>query len=266
MITISGISRLSSETSHWLKSNDITLYQVGHDFRSKTKKELLEMYNLALLNFIIGGDYSEGEIGCLVSHQEVYKHMIKHKVDSALIIEDDAQLNVEISVLDKYVKECEQSCYEIVHFSPGKGGILMRNKNSLLDAIELPLGAFSYWITTNGARKLLCSDPILGLADWPLSIFRLKKGSTQEKIFTHEDIGNSLIDKTRDVKSAQRVNITYRKHMLRTCKRDKKFLLRLYKELGIWTIIKILVLIKIFKKVYFLRKFKRNINNDTINL
>ena len=140
----------------------------------------------------------------------------------------------------------------------------MRKRNSLLDAIELPLGAFSYWITTDGARKLLCSDAILGLADWPLSIFRLKKGSTQEKIFAHEDMGNSLIDKTRDVKSAQRVSIAYRKHILRTYKRDKKFLFKLYKELGIWTIIKIFVFIKNFKKLYFLRKFKRNINNDTI--
>ena len=174
---------MSPETNHWLKSSDITLYQVGYDFRSKTKKELLGIINLELLNFIIGGDFSEGEIGCLVSHQEVYKHMIKHKVDSALIIEDDAKLNVEISVLEEYLNECQQSYYEIVHFSPGKGGILMRKRNSLLDAIELPLGAFSYWITTDGARKLLCSDAILGLADWPLSIFRLKKGSTQEKIF-----------------------------------------------------------------------------------
>jgi GR25 family glycosyltransferase involved in LPS biosynthesis len=266
LITISGISRIDSKTRNWLNLSDVTLYQVGHDFRSKTKKELQEEYNLELLTFIIGGDFSGGEIGCLVSHQEVYKHMMRNKVASALIIEDDAQLNVEVSVLEKYIKECEESNFEIVHFSPGKGGILKKNDNLLAYAIELPLGAFSYWMTIDGARKLSRNNPILGLADWPLSIFRLIKGSTKEKLFIHADMGNSLIDKTRVSKSAYRENIVYRKNILRMRKSDIKFLSKLYRELGIWTMIKVFGLIKILRKAYFLRKFKRNINNDTVNL
>lgn len=109
-----------------------------------------------------------GEIGCALSHINVYEHIKKHNISQAIILEDDA-------IVSTHFKAILQSCltklparYEILFFDHGKAKSYPLIKKSLPEGYKLVryrypsansrrsiMKATAYMITLAGVEKLL---------------------------------------------------------------------------------------------------------------
>jgi len=181
---------------------------VGIDGKLLDISEEFSRPKMELLKFIIGGEPSSGEIGCLLSHQAIYKDIVKDGIDSALILEDDAEMLVDIKDLSGAITICEKSKYDLVSFYAPKGGIVVDCDNKIQRALVPGLYAVAYWISQKGATKLYTGDYLLGLADWPVAVANLRTGVFREQLFTHSGEKNSIIFPTLNSNAQNRKNIS----------------------------------------------------------
>lgn len=102
-----------------------------------------------------------GEIGCHDSHVRLWKHMIKNKIPAALILEDDADIRYT-----KNTERCFKKLFENIKRNKIEYDILFLGRHkehtkyySIIPSIVKPRdtqGLFSYVLTLQGAKKLLC--------------------------------------------------------------------------------------------------------------
>lgn len=113
----------------------------------------------------LGRELSNGEIGCILSHQSIYREMIKKSMPYALILEDDVDLNADVVELCKKVELESLECDTLLLGYHGKtreqlllNASYMKtlNKSTKVYKLnELAYGAYGYIISLQGAVKLL---------------------------------------------------------------------------------------------------------------
>ena len=81
IISISGESRMASSTRELARTYESkgNLIVHGIDGNENDFTSLFTENHMTILEFIAGGTLSNGELGCLLSHQEMYKYIINNK-------------------------------------------------------------------------------------------------------------------------------------------------------------------------------------------
>lgn len=132
----------------------------------KKLKDIDKYINLNKLKCIenINRELTPGEIGCILSHQLIYKKILDENITYALILEDDINLNLNINILKEI--NFEELTFDTLLL--GYSGALMEDlylKNTVLMKInniysicklkEQAYGTYGYIVSLNGAKKLL---------------------------------------------------------------------------------------------------------------
>ena len=269
LISISGKERVPKSTLSLLEKNkQLATTTVGIDMRERSIEEINNTYKLDLAGFITGGLISSGELGCLLSHQQIYRSMINENIPSAIVLEDDAMLNTTTDEFETIVRQCEQSEFDLVNLHTDLGGLLLGRKNSpLLRAFVPPLSAFSYWITLKGAKVLSAESACpLGLADWPPQINKLHVGGVAKNLFEHSGNANSVIAPTLSSQAETRINMSYRpiSHFLN--RRAIAYLCILIGRIGFWATFKALVSNRTYRRLAKVLFTKTRGSNRTIKI
>lgn len=134
-----------------------------------------------MIKFLVHRKMSLGEIGCAISHKQIYDHIKIRKDTLALILEDDTivcnfeQLKMAIYEFQKIMAENPglPTALQIgsTHFNFSKF-----DSESLLQKIDFPsYGTFGYLLNYHAAVFLSDSNTkITSTADWPISALELR--------------------------------------------------------------------------------------------
>ena len=258
IVTISGLSRMASSTQElaqdYFSRNDLEIY--GVDGNSTELSNFFTQDSMEILEFIVGGKLSIGELGCLLSHQYMYKYILDSKYDSALILEDDAELLIDPEHLKSIIRQCQKSKYDLVSFFSSGGGVIAQDKNGLFGKSLVPsLGAVAYWINSTAAKTLLVKNYYLGLADWPISIAEINSAQYTHEVFSHADHNISIINNGHDATASKRVSVMYRNPIFLLFPNNFAKLHIVLREIGLVPLIKIMAIFRIYRRVFrlFLR-------------
>lgn len=140
---------------------------IDHHFIEATDGKLLTPEQLSAYaktrrHLFIGHDLTNGEIGCLLSHRDVYRHMIAHNVACALVLEDDAVLSPDLpAVLNAIEPLITSGKADMVRMLSRKK---VYNRSRILGTLTgeyklarpfgLPGGAYGYVLNLKAARHL----------------------------------------------------------------------------------------------------------------
>jgi len=267
VISIDDLTRTALKTKTLIQKfqNTDDFFLIGIDGSKIESSEILTNDSKKLLEFIIGGVVSTGELGCLLSHQAIYEFMLRREIDSAIILEDDACLNLEIEELEQLILECEISGYELVSFYSPKGGVIRKLDNKLIGSNLIPgLFACSYWINLSGARKLKSNDYYYGLADWPVTISKVKMGTLIKPAFLHSAEKFSIISTSLSDNAQYRNSIIFRN--LKTIFKINNFshLMKIVNEINLFNAFKLVFMYRIIRRFYRLKYLKTSGLNETI--
>jgi collagen beta-1,O-galactosyltransferase len=102
---------------------------------------------------------SVGEIGCYLSHTNIWKEIIENNYNNCIIFEDDVIPKVDYLTISKYIEDVPDD-YDIAYlgwWSRTKSNSKDKNSNWLYTDKEDKkiLGLYSYIISNKGAKKLL---------------------------------------------------------------------------------------------------------------
>lgn len=135
-------------------------------FKAVNGRELdtdnLPVYDRLRRRLFFGKDLTKGEIGCLLSHRDVYRHMVDNNIETAIVMEDDVFIE---PAFPQVIREIIASPvpWDIVRF-------LAYEKVQKIgrDLYELPLkpyrlariptssgGAYCYMLNLRAAQRLL---------------------------------------------------------------------------------------------------------------
>ncbi len=116
----------------------------------------------------IGRLLGKSEIGCILSHQSIYKQILCKKIPYALILEDDIYINKQIKkILNSLEKNIKKKTFDTILL--GYHGIYSRTDLKLKSKVEKNIytnfniiklkekayGTYGYIISLNGAKKIL---------------------------------------------------------------------------------------------------------------
>jgi hypothetical protein len=267
VISIDDLARTPLETKILIEKfqNTGNFFLIGIDGTKIKSNDDLSNDSRKFLEFIVGGVVSTGELGCLLSHQKVYESMLRREIDSAIVLEDDACLNLEIEELEEIILECEKSGYEMVNFYSPKGGVIRRFDNQLIGSNMVPgLFACSYWINLSGARKLKSNDCYYGLADWPITISKVNMGTLIKPAFLHSAEKFSIISTSLSENAKYRQSIIFRnlKSVLKI--NNVPYLLKIVNEINLVNTFKLMFTYRIIRRFYRLKYSKTKGLNETI--
>jgi GR25 family glycosyltransferase involved in LPS biosynthesis len=94
-----SIDRQKSIKLQFQKINFPFEFIYGIDGKKLSKAELNQYYDDAIAKKYCGRSLELGEIGCAISHRLVYKKMIDENIDRAIILEDDALLENDFTLV-----------------------------------------------------------------------------------------------------------------------------------------------------------------------
>lgn len=151
---------------------------------------------------------TRGQIGCYMSHVNIWKHVIEQNIPAALIIEDDVSLFYSDATQRQRFLEMTQalsqlSDWDLCYLGRGKQIDWPESHLSLPDTFSRPRGCcglFFYVISQQGARNLLQHvEPIFYPID--LLVARLHDADKIKAISVRERIGyvTSLESDTRNI-------------------------------------------------------------------
>lgn len=129
-----------------------------------------------------------GEIGCAMSHINLYHHIVNNKIEKAIILEDDAIVSQEFEKIVEQSLDKVSSNMEILFFEHGKAKSYFLKKK-LVEGYKLVHYRYpsktskrainrttAYLITLEGARKLLkYAYPIRLAADYLTGALQITK-------------------------------------------------------------------------------------------
>ena len=131
------------------------------------KEEVDKVYNRELSIKYFKRDLALPEIGCACSHINIYKSIVKDKIEYALILEDDISFNTDLLKIEDQIKYFPKK-WDIVllgHHSAYSRDIDTQgsiwNKKMLFDSytlqypVENGYGTYGYLVSLNGAKKLI---------------------------------------------------------------------------------------------------------------
>ncbi|WP_263081125.1 glycosyltransferase family 25 protein [Endozoicomonas sp. Mp262] len=130
------------------------------DGRQLTEKEKNDKYSEKKAIDIRGRALAPGELGCYLSHCNIWHQMVEHNIQHALILESDAEFSEEaiavINALNKfpadwelimlYYRDCYPSFWNQAPITNNTKLVRFSNKSSCTTA---------YLLSLSGARKLL---------------------------------------------------------------------------------------------------------------
>lgn len=101
-----------------------------------------------------------GEIGCYDAHYRLWKHIVDNNIPSALILEDDADINYGQSTVDRInemFREIQENNiqFDLIYLGHNNN---KRPKKMVTRSLGTPAGVqglFMYYLTREGARKLI---------------------------------------------------------------------------------------------------------------
>ncbi|MEZ5815292.1 MAG: glycosyltransferase family 25 protein [Alphaproteobacteria bacterium] len=159
-----------------------------------------------------GRDLKPGELGCLLSHRNIYEEIVKRNLDIALILEDDARLHEDTkAVLEALLKK--NITFDLIRLlgSPKVAKGKHRKIAKLFKDFWLvrlrttPGGAHATLVTRRGAKKLVKTtqkfafpiDTILGRG-WETGIdaYSIQPGLAVQDLSFESAIGEERHDKT----------------------------------------------------------------------
>lgn len=107
-----------------------------------------------------GHDLTPGELGCLLSHRGVYRHMIENRIPVALVLEDDAILADELPDVLRALMKCPVE-WDLIRFlardkvyKQSRRLGLITAKHRLCRPFGTPGGAYGYLLTLRAAQAL----------------------------------------------------------------------------------------------------------------
>lgn len=116
---------------------------------------------------LFGRELLLGEIGCALSHKKIYQKIVDEKIPYAIILEDDAVLEKEVSVVIKKIT-VSSLLWDLIllgHYKSNKAGlkspISLWDKHRITSSFilgrlaDFGYGAHGYMITLECAKKLL---------------------------------------------------------------------------------------------------------------
>jgi hypothetical protein len=190
LISINNFARTDSLTRSFydvlLAENKLHIF--GVNAYQQEHLEFLRYKNLDFIKFIVGGEISDSEFGCMLSHQLVYKDMIDRNHDSAFVFEDDAQILTDLEYLSTLPSTWSAEGWDLVLLFWDQGGVVDFSKAAQVGKIVIPpTRTVSYWLTSDAARLLLSSSGLYtGLADWPLEFCKLRAGVFYKNLVSHK--------------------------------------------------------------------------------
>jgi glycosyl transferase family 25 len=117
----------------------------------------------------IGRELCRAEIGCALSHMEVYQRVIRDEVSLALVLEDDIQFEPNLKqVIDAIATGGQPDNWEVLllgHHSLSSrkmitshniwSGLKLVGKHKFFRPSEIAAGAYGYLVNQRGAKRLL---------------------------------------------------------------------------------------------------------------
>ncbi|MHA6999505.1 glycosyltransferase family 25 protein [Aeromonas schubertii] len=133
-----------------------------------------------------GHELSPGEIGCALSHINVYEMMIDKGIERCVILEDDAYLHMHFKKIVEAITACDNSEIVFLHHGKAKKWPILRAlpEGYRLAKYRVPsknskravLSAAGYILTLAGAKKLLShAYPVRMPADYLTGRLQLNK-------------------------------------------------------------------------------------------
>ncbi|AIL31963.1 glycosyltransferase family 25 protein [Basilea psittacipulmonis] len=129
-----------------------------------------------------------GEVGCAMSHINLYEYIVKNGIAEAIIFEDDAIVPHEFKKIISTALAKVPKRKEIVFFAHGKGNIwpvkkklperyyLVRYRIPSRNSLRFITNTSAYYITLEGAKKLLKQAyPIRMPADYLTGLLQRNK-------------------------------------------------------------------------------------------
>lgn len=130
------------------------------------EKFINEVYNKEQFYRVNDRNANRGEIGCLLSHLEIYREIISNDIDNCLIFEDDIVIHSGFSSMLKDILSLDIN-YDFIllnytnnHHLDTKSrcslwGKVKVNNTVLSRPIETCFGTSAYIVSNSGARKVL---------------------------------------------------------------------------------------------------------------
>jgi GR25 family glycosyltransferase involved in LPS biosynthesis len=252
-ISIGGISRTPVSTRKFIEiaQGEKSLFEFGVNLSGRSEAELDPAVDTSVGEYLIGGPMSLSEIGCALSHQKAYQHMIQSGYSSVIVLEDDAELLISPKELSKLVLEWEKSSYELINLYSKVGGVLLgRRRAKILKNLVPAQGAIGYWLTLSGAKKLYSQpNKVNGLADWPWMISNLKIGSSNPSIIDHAGKENSTILNSLPQGASNRPLLFYRSVMSLFKERNFREQKFLRQEYGVLRFLYIIIIYRSIRRL-----------------
>lgn len=234
------------------------------DGKRLSEKDLSTIYDKeeALRN--LGRELTLGEIGCALSHIEIYKIIVEKNISYALILEDDISINFNLSkVIGNLIKVDKWDLILLGHHSGLDNDYTQKSELSFWGRVKiLPdykicrlcgkgYGTYGYIITLNGAKKLLSQTKLITK---PIDFYTsdssiLNVYALDPVIITPKDTLSEQSEIYQERKLAESEYLDKYLHLSKT----KRLVVIVLKRLGL---LKIFLKINRFrKKLVFLKKY-----------
>ena len=156
------------------------------DGSSLTDQEIDQVYKRNLHEPTYPFTLNEGEIGIFLSYRAVWERMLEEKLDVALLIEDDIDINIEIfnhayAIAIKHIKKLGYIRFPIKYRKYNIRNIDNKNNILLCEQQVIPLGAHCQLVSSDAAIKLLDKTEYF---DRPVDTFQQLRHITGQRIYS----------------------------------------------------------------------------------
>ena len=165
------------------------------DGSSLTDHEINQVYKRNLYEPAYPFTLKEGEIGVFLSYRAVWKRMLNEKLDVALIIEDDIDINLDIfnrayTLANKHIMKLGFIRFPIKYRRHNIRNVDTENNIYLCEQEVIPLGAQCQIVSSVAAINMLDKSNYF---DRPVDTFQQLRHITGQRIYTAYPNGISEI-------------------------------------------------------------------------
>lgn len=162
-------------------------------------------------------ELSDQELGCALSHAQVYRHMIAASIPHAIVLEDDA---IPTSRLVEFIRTRAYTRANLILLYHQAAYVRLTGRKEIFPGTFLTRlatscsGAVAYSLNLQAARALaVATTPVRDRSDWPLELRTLGACLTQPITVEHPpDPRDSLLQENRSRRSRglrRRVSSSY---------------------------------------------------------
>lgn len=152
------VNELSPERSEFftknIKNAGYTDMKIFEGVNAKNKDKLNDVLN-SFNNPKIHKDFSNGGIGCLFSHLNLYKHIINNNIDICTIFEDDIHFHPDWNIIAPKFYENTPKIFDIIFIGNQIDNCIKNNNSVPRINKESCFCTHAYILTLEGAKKLL---------------------------------------------------------------------------------------------------------------